>query len=97
MEELEPSTRLTLGNVCLLSTYIVCLSDKIEKISYEIKLVASAFCSADGGSIIKNTRSYHTKGDVEIKEEHVKAGKEKVHALFKIIETYLVANPDAYN
>ncbi|KAH0993011.1 hypothetical protein GBA52_004494 [Prunus armeniaca] len=69
------------------------LSDKIEKISYEIKLVASA----DGGSIIKNTSSYHTKGDVEIKEEHVKAGKEKAHALFKIIETYLVANPDAYN
>ncbi|BBG93132.1 hypothetical protein Prudu_001052 [Prunus dulcis] len=85
------------GNVCLLSTYIVCLSDKIEKISYEIKFVASAFCSADGGSVIKNTSSYHTKGDVEIKEEHVKAGKEKAHALFKIIETYLVANPDAYN
>ncbi|CAL2226853.1 unnamed protein product [Prunus armeniaca] len=51
----------------------------------------------DGGSIIKNTSSYHTKGDVEIKEEHVKAGKEKAHALYKIIETYLVANPDAYN
>ncbi|CAL8991312.1 unnamed protein product, partial [Prunus brigantina] len=49
------------------------------------------------GSIIKNTSGYHTEGDVEIKEEHVKAGKEKAHALFKIIETYLVANPDAYN
>ncbi|XP_016647132.1 PREDICTED: major allergen Pru ar 1-like [Prunus mume] len=69
------------------------LTDKIEKISYEIKLVASA----DGGSVIKNTSSYHTKGEVEIKEEHVKAGTEKAYALFKIIETYLVANPDAYN
>ena len=69
------------------------LSDKVEKISYEIKLVASA----DGGSIIKSTSNYHTKGDVEIKEEHVKAGKERAHALFKVIETYLVANPDAYN
>ena len=69
------------------------LSDKVEKISYEIKLVASA----DGGSIIKSTSNYHTKGDVEIKEEDVKAGKEKATGLFKLIENYLVANPDAYN
>ncbi|BBG93136.1 MLP-like protein 423 [Prunus dulcis] len=69
------------------------LSDKVEKISYEIKLVASA----DGGSIIKSTSNYHTTGDVEIKEEDVKAGKEKATGLFKLIENYLVANPDAYN
>ncbi|KAL5554204.1 hypothetical protein UlMin_041605 [Ulmus minor] len=69
------------------------LSDKIEKISYETKLVASA----DGGSIIKNTSKYHTVGDVEIKEEHVKEGKEKASGLFKLIEGYLHANPDAYN
>ncbi|XP_008223273.1 PREDICTED: major allergen Pru ar 1-like [Prunus mume] len=68
------------------------LSDKVEKITYEIKLVAS-----DGGSIIKSTSNYHTKGDVEIKEEDVKAGKEKATGLFKLIENYLVANPDAYN
>ncbi|ONI00552.1 hypothetical protein PRUPE_6G094400 [Prunus persica] len=69
------------------------LSDKVEKISYEIKLVASA----DGGSIIKSSSNYHTTGDVEIKEEDVKAGKEKATGLFKLIENYLVANPDAYN
>ena len=69
------------------------LSEKIEKISYETKLVASA----DGGSIIKNTSKYHTVGDVEIKEEHVKEGKEKASGLFKLIEGYLHANPDAYN
>ncbi|ONI28160.1 hypothetical protein PRUPE_1G127500 [Prunus persica] len=69
------------------------LSDKVEKISYEIKLVASA----DGGSIIKSSSNYHTAGDVEIKEEDVKAGKEKATGLFKLIENYLVANPDAYN
>ncbi|XP_068326327.1 major strawberry allergen Fra a 1-3-like [Pyrus communis] len=68
------------------------ISDKIEKISYEIKLVASG-----SGSIIKNTSHYHTKGEVEIKEEHVKADKDKAHGLFKLIENYLVANPDAYN
>ncbi|KAL5541898.1 hypothetical protein UlMin_009610 [Ulmus minor] len=69
------------------------LSDKIEKISYETKLVASP----DGGSIIKSTSHYHTIGDVEIKNEHVKEGKEKAAGLFKLIEGYLHANPDAYN
>ncbi|KAL5541895.1 hypothetical protein UlMin_009605 [Ulmus minor] len=69
------------------------LSEKIEKISYETKLVASA----DGGSIIKNSSKYHTVGDVEIKEEHVKEGKENASGLFKLIEAYLHANPDAYN
>ncbi|KAL5541893.1 hypothetical protein UlMin_009603 [Ulmus minor] len=69
------------------------LSDKIEKISYETKLVASP----DGGSIIKSVSHYHTVGDVEIKEEQVKEGKEKASGLFKLIEGYLQANPDAYN
>ncbi|PRQ38105.1 putative START-like domain, Bet v I type allergen [Rosa chinensis] len=69
------------------------ISDKIEKISYETKLAASS----DGGSIIKSTSNYHTKGDVEIKEEHVKAGKERAAGLFKIIESHLLANPDGYN
>ncbi|KAL6190864.1 hypothetical protein ACLB2K_037258 [Fragaria x ananassa] len=68
------------------------LSDKIEKISYETKLVASS----DGGSVIKSTSNYHTKGDVEIKEEHVKAGKEKASHLFKLVEDYLLANPNEY-
>ncbi|KAB1213898.1 Major allergen Pru ar 1 [Morella rubra] len=49
------------------------LSDTLEKISYEIKIVASP----DGGSVLKNTSKYHTKGDLEIKEEQIKAGKEK--------------------
>ncbi|KAL6293069.1 hypothetical protein ACE6H2_001211 [Prunus campanulata] len=69
------------------------LSDKVEKITYEIKFVASA----DGGSIIKSTSNYHTTGDFEIKEEDVKGGKEKATGLFKLIENYLVANPDACN
>ncbi|KAG2721358.1 hypothetical protein I3843_02G065200 [Carya illinoinensis] len=68
------------------------LGDILEKISYEIKLVAH-----EGGSIVKSTSHYHTKGDHEIKEEHVKAGKEKAAGLFKAIEGYLVAHPDAYN
>lgn len=69
------------------------LSGKLEKISYETKFVASP----DGGSIIKSISNYHPIGDVEIKEEHVKEGKEKASGLFKLVEGYLHANPDAYN
>ncbi|KAM3736579.1 hypothetical protein ACB098_10G174300 [Castanea mollissima] len=69
------------------------LSDKIEKISYETKLVASP----DGGSIFKSTSKYYAKDDFEIKEEQIKAGKEKAAGLFKSVEGYLLANPAAYN
>ena len=69
------------------------LADVVEKISYETKLVASA----DGGCVVKSSSKYHTKGDHEIKEEHVKEGKEKASHLFKAVEAYLVANPDTYN
>ncbi|KAB1213901.1 Major allergen Pru ar 1 [Morella rubra] len=69
------------------------LSDTLEKISYEIKIVASP----DGGSVLKNTSKYHTKGDLEIKEDHIKAGKEKAAGLFKAVESYLLAHPEEYN
>ncbi|KAI5349342.1 hypothetical protein L3X38_002229 [Prunus dulcis] len=75
------------------SQYGDALSNVIEKIAYETKLVASP----NGGSIIKTTSHYHAKGDVVIKEEQVKAGKAKASGLFKLVEDYLTANPDAYN
>ncbi|KAM1774429.1 hypothetical protein ACFX1R_045831 [Malus domestica] len=68
------------------------ITETIEKISYETKLVASG-----SGSVIKSINHYHTKCDVEIKEEHVKAGKEKASHLFKLIENYLLENQDSYN
>jgi hypothetical protein len=69
------------------------ISETLEKISYEIKLVASP----DGGCILKSTSKYHTKGDHKIKEDQIKAGKEKAGGLFKAVEGYLLTNPDAYN
>lgn len=69
------------------------LGDVVEKISYETKLVASA----DGGCVVKSSSKYYTKGEHEIKEEHVKEGKHKASLLFKAIEAYLAANPHAYN
>ncbi|KAL3351170.1 hypothetical protein AABB24_019663, partial [Solanum stoloniferum] len=68
------------------------LMDVLESISYKIKIEPYE----NGGSICKNTSTYHTKGDVQIKEEDIKAGKEKAIGLFKAIEAYLLANPDAY-
>jgi len=69
------------------------LRDVLEKISYDHKFEANP----DGGSIVKNTITYYTKGDVEINEGQLRLGEDKVSGLFKAVEAYLVANPDAYN
>uniref|UniRef100_A0A5B6YZ80 Putative major allergen Pru ar 1 n=1 Tax=Davidia involucrata TaxID=16924 RepID=A0A5B6YZ80_DAVIN len=68
------------------------LMGKLESISYEIKIEASP----DGGSICKNSSKYHTKGDAQITEDQIKSGKEKALGMFKAVEAYLLANPDAY-
>ena len=69
------------------------IGNVLEKISYEVKIVAGS----DGGSIMTHNSKYFTKGDHEIDEELVKGAKERASGLFKAVETYLVANPDAYN
>ncbi|GFP83417.1 major allergen pru ar 1 [Phtheirospermum japonicum] len=63
----------------------------IESIAYHIKIVPTE----DGGCVCKNTSIYHTKEGVEIDEEKIKEGKEKAMVMFKAIEAYLQANPDA--
>ncbi|XP_065859593.1 major allergen Pru ar 1-like [Euphorbia lathyris] len=65
----------------------------LEKITNEIKFEPSP----NGGSIIKSLSKYYTIGDYEIKQEEIKAGKDKSMGLFKAVEAYLLANPDAYN
>ncbi|KAH7842225.1 hypothetical protein Vadar_002864 [Vaccinium darrowii] len=62
-----------------------------ESISYHIKIVASP----DGGSICKNRSIYRTKADAQVTEEEIKSGKEKATGMFKAIEAYLLANPEA--
>ena len=69
------------------------LMNTLEKISYETKFVAAP----DGGSICKSTSKYYTIGDIEIKEEQIKAGKERASGMYKAVEAYLLANPDVYN
>ncbi|KAI8561750.1 hypothetical protein RHMOL_Rhmol04G0365700 [Rhododendron molle] len=63
----------------------------LESISYHIKIVAAP----EGGSICKYRGIYTTKGDAQVSEEEIKAGKERGSGMFKAIEAYLLANPDA--
>ncbi|XP_059435136.1 major allergen Pru ar 1-like [Corylus avellana] len=68
------------------------LADKLELIVHEVQFEATS----EGGSKNKMTTKYHTKDDVVIKEEEIKAGKEKVLGMYKVVEGYLLQNPDAY-
>ncbi|KAK7839185.1 major allergen pru ar 1 [Quercus suber] len=65
----------------------------IASVSTEVKFVASP----DGGSIMKSTTKYQTKGDFQLKEEQIQAAIEKGTGLFKAVEAYLLAHPDLYN
>lgn len=67
------------------------LADVFESVSYHIKIVPSP----DGRSICKNRSIYNTKGDAQVTEEQIKSGKEKASSIFKALEAYLLANPDA--
>ncbi|KAL2469595.1 Bet v 1 domain-containing protein [Abeliophyllum distichum] len=68
------------------------LGDKLESIVYEVKFEHTE----DGGCVVKETSEYHTKGDFELKEEDVKAGKEQAKGLYKACEEYLIANPHVF-
>lgn len=69
------------------------LSDLLEKVCYEYKLVASL---DGGGCIIKSTVRYYTKDDTQLSEEFLKDNKEKSEAFTHALVDYIVANPD-YN
>ena len=67
------------------------LSEKLESIANEVK-----FEGADGGSICKMTSEYHTKEGFEIEEEEIKDGKAKAIGIYKVVEAYLLENPNVY-
>ncbi|GKU85376.1 hypothetical protein SLEP1_g55 [Rubroshorea leprosula] len=68
------------------------LLDKLEKITYEVKFESTP----EGGSKNKMTSTYYTKGDIVLTEEEIKAGKERVLGVYKVVEGYLLQHPDAY-
>lgn len=50
-----------------------------------------------GGCICKMLSEYYTKGDVKFSDEDIEFGKEKASDQFyKVVENYLLENPDAY-
>ncbi|KAJ6725287.1 hypothetical protein OIU85_023137 [Salix viminalis] len=67
--------------------------DAVEKVTYEHKFVPTP----EGGSICRRTSTYYIKGDAaEINKDQINDvyGK-KTAGLFKVIEAYFLANPDA--
>ncbi|GLT32558.1 hypothetical protein SLA2020_072170 [Shorea laevis] len=68
------------------------LLHKLEKITYEVKFESTP----EGGSKHKMTSTYCTKGDIVLTEEEIKAGKQRVLGVYKVVEGYLLQNPDAY-
>ncbi|XP_028756692.1 class-10 pathogenesis-related protein 1-like [Neltuma alba] len=56
--------------------------ETLEKIAVETKLAAAP----NGGSVVKVTVNYVTKGDAKPSEEELKIGKQKGDGLFKAVE-----------
>lgn len=69
------------------------LGDKLESIDYEVKFEVVS----TGGSICRMRSKYNSRGEDCVEEEEIKAGKEKAKAIYKIVETYLLENPNAYS
>ncbi|KAF6141312.1 hypothetical protein GIB67_024396 [Kingdonia uniflora] len=67
------------------------MGQTIGSVVYDIKIVLSG----DGGSIVRIHSVYHNKGGVEIKEEEIRAAKDKAMETFRATEAYLIHSPDA--
>ncbi|KAK6937341.1 Bet v I/Major latex protein [Dillenia turbinata] len=68
------------------------LRDNLKSIVYEVKLEPDNY----GGCICKVWSEYETEGDVMYKDEDIEAGKDRALEMYKGIEAYLLANPQAY-
>uniref|UniRef100_A0A1D1Y3P9 Major allergen Pru ar 1 n=1 Tax=Anthurium amnicola TaxID=1678845 RepID=A0A1D1Y3P9_9ARAE len=68
------------------------LGRKLQSGTYNVKFQPTA----DGGSVVKITVDCHPKPGVELTEEDMKVDKEDILGMFKAVEAYLLANPDAY-
>ncbi|TKY72552.1 Major allergen Pru ar 1 [Spatholobus suberectus] len=66
--------------------------EKVDSISHEIKFEPTE----KGGCKTMNVSKYHPKAGVDVKEEDFKVAREEGLALLKVVDAYLVANPEAY-
>ncbi|XP_042518801.1 major strawberry allergen Fra a 1.07-like [Macadamia integrifolia] len=67
------------------------IGDKIIKVVETVKFEASP-----NGSVCKITSEFHTADNSEVKEEEVKIGKDMAIGIAKVVEAYLLQNPNAY-
>ncbi|KAL3727576.1 hypothetical protein ACJRO7_032330 [Eucalyptus globulus] len=68
------------------------LMEKFESIAYEVNFEPTP----DGGSKSRIASTYYTKGDFQLNEEEIKAGRERGLGIYIAVEAYLLQNPDAY-
>ncbi|AES65089.2 ABA-responsive protein [Medicago truncatula] len=66
------------------------LDESLEKVEFETSIVAGS----DGGSIVKISVKYHTKGDATLSDAVRDETKTKGTGLIKAIEGYVLANPN---
>ncbi|XP_039156427.1 major allergen Pru ar 1 [Eucalyptus grandis] len=65
---------------------------KFESIAYEVNFEPTP----DGGSKSRIASTYYTKGNFQLNEEEIKAGRERGLGIYIAVEAYLLQNPDAY-
>lgn len=63
-----------------------------EKSEYDIKIVDSG----NGGSIFKFVAEIHVNDDKLVNEAYIKESEEQGLGLFKLLDAYLLANPNLY-
>lgn len=68
------------------------LGDKIESIAYEVKFEATS----DGGCLCKMISKYNVIGGFELNEEEIKEGRESSIGVCKVVEAYLLENPQVF-
>ncbi|CAI8590161.1 unnamed protein product [Vicia faba] len=68
------------------------LGDKFESIAYEVKFKAIN----GGGCLCKMISKYNAIGEFEVKEEEIKEGRESSIGICKVVEAYLLENPQVY-
>ncbi|CAK9187508.1 unnamed protein product [Ilex paraguariensis] len=68
------------------------LMDKLESISYEEEFEKYGY----GGCVCWVSCEYNTKENVEIKQEDIELGKDRVVGMYEVVEAYLLAHPRAY-
>lgn len=71
-------------------SYFRWLDESLEKVEFETNIVVGS----DGGSIVKISVKYHTKGDAVLSDAVREETKAKGTGLIKAIEGYVLANPN---